>query len=305
MSDDKKKVKKTPGRPPKNITTPVGLYKGIVEKPHIEGAINEIIITESMMINNCLKTFKSLGAENISINWSKDRLIIYAEVLDSKNEMAVSTGVSKRVYLEFKAKEIYSYYCSEEITMKLKNISDLEEFFEDLAENSDKIILYYNGISNALNADIIQKSLGNHKSKNIISIESIEPNTEHFNCPESIENVAIEFRSINACELKQYLNKKSRKRASECKLVAKENIMTLDFKKMVGNTHTSEFDNKLNKQIINHKPDFIFEASWPKSDIYSFCIHFKKTLNMFISEDQLFLVYNNKPGIYIKYLIEI
>jgi len=219
--------------------------------------------------------------------------------------MAVSSTVSKKIYLEFKGKEIYSYYCSEEIIMKLKNISDLEEFFEEIEENSDKIILYYNGINNALNADVIQKSLGNYKGKHIIPIESIEPNLERNDCPESIDDVAVEFKSLNACELKKYLNKKSKKRSHECKLVTKNNILTLDFKKMVGPTYTSEFDCKQNNQIINYKPDYIFEVSLPKNDIYSFCIHFKKTLNMYISETQLFLVYNNKPGIYIKYLIDI
>ena len=289
--------KNQPGRPKKNKTILKTDFPGNLNKPQYEGAINEIRISESCVLIQYLKTFKTLKVNDLDIYFLPEKFVIKASI---DNRLNGGIGGDKNIYVEIKKNNVYSYYCSKPAMIHIKSIINLESLMEEIDENTKFLDIFVTNISNIL-------SYRTHDETNdIVTESSIDAEYIQYNFPELClqcpEDVRISVLGYKPSDLKKIFNKKIRKKCY-CKLKAKNNVINMDFVPEVGKITKITINANNTREIKSYDMD-LYEINLPKTDVNQFMMHVKEDVSLYFSDKALFMQ-NEIGGLSLSYIIPI
>lgn len=156
-SKSSKTEKRRPGRPPKEKVQSIHIeHFGIVDKPHIEDDIVEIVYDNPKMFKKILSILKQYNVTEVKLVFLKKKIIIPARSDNGRID----------VFIEIDCNLLVRYYCKEPIERCVKRVS-LEQIFSKLDKHQNQV-------------DIILKESDN-KSKLYINIKDSETdNIDHY-----------------------------------------------------------------------------------------------------------------------------
>lgn len=284
MAREKKAA--APGRPKINSSIPKEQYLGVVDKPRYTSiATNEIIIPDSSTFNNFIKTLDSLKTSSLSIYFEEDGFSIKGKVDD--NVQGGST--LKEVYIHISSSRVYSYYFSKPTMAELKSMSALSEFKTELDENTRFVILYTTDINDSIQYVVEDTKNDIKVSSSIITSNHIY-NFDKLIFPEIIEDeIKLVISGYKTNNIKKIFSKKSRSSCSKAKLIAKNNVVTIEYKNEINNTTKLTMNSKKRNKILGQKENELYCIDFPKIDVDRFLMNIKTDVEFMFAKDYLIM----------------
>lgn len=290
--------RKGPGRPKKKQQMAKEEYKGIIKAAETPEAMFEVILTEPCTLLQYLQTLKSNDTASMKILITPERMIFKA-VIEAKPKSIPDANKkpnNKTMFINIEGAEVYSYYCEEPIQIEISSVSTLDSIIEYSDQYSENIKLYIlRRSSNSLNYEIFNRHLSvtvkSHVKAQIthpiadVVVEDYSPQFDY-------SDTRIEFLQYVAEHFKKLLIKKSTKNANRFNINAKHQFMRIEITTAEGITDTLEFNVTKNANIKICRPNELYSAHFPKSDVFAFITHIKSRINIHMNSDQLLITHS-------------
>lgn len=291
--------KKNPGRPKKNKTIPVADFEGTVSAPVTRGAINEIKISEATVLNQYLKTFKTLKVDELTIYFMKDKLIIES-LIDNRANGGKAVG-DKRLYIVIK--KVFSYYCERPCAVHIKSIVNLESLMDEIDENTKYLILYTTEVNNVLSYKIFDE-VNDINTSSSIDVKSISYDFPAVILPSELD-VKLSINGYKSGDLKKTFNKKTRRKCTKCTLKAKDDVIDIEFVPSNGKVTKVTMNSRKTKPIVSTNRGELYVINIPKSDINQFIMHIRDNITAKFSDKYILMENESDTGMQIRYQIPI
>lgn len=304
------------GRPKKNKGVSKDKYRGVVSAPrnNPRNTLVEFIYTEPLFLKTYLLTLKSNDVEEFYVHCMPDKILFYGNMTFKKTQPN-SVNSNNGMYIHIDCRNVFSYYCKQEMHFKLNKKDGINYLLDEIAEFTKYLTMSISSIdTDKATFTVYNAKLQKKNSFSINKVNIAGKADSHFVALPDNNEIYCKMKNLDISEYKKDNRTKFKKDVTECLISfnkdeieikyknGKENMISIidiakiKKKKQKIKIHNESANKKnikqINPQEITILTDRMIEMANPISHLRNFLMHVKGEFDISYGDEKIIFLHN-------------